>query len=269
MNKHDSEESDEGVSLTKRSGKKSRRLRRKTYRPYYQLSEKERLIRDERELLREQKLNERMVAKGRITAPYNTTQFLMLDKCDNRSEDRLYSDSSMDSEEDFISREFRKDYEGEHVNRLERMSKEMLLSELLLAERRNERLEQRLETIQLREEKKAKHGEVDYEFYRVEVPMEPETALKIKVFQEEIEKLRGENQKLMKENAEMKENITSGEDIRDEMTSSSSDSSSESSSDSSSDDSDSESESDSHFEENEADVTYMSKDSWAYIKKKD
>merc|ERR1712203_275359 len=82
-------DSDEGLGETK-AGKrqqrrmKARRARRKAYRPYYQLTEEQRRVREERERLRELKQRERMVAKGRITAPYNTTQFLMSDnKADN------------------------------------------------------------------------------------------------------------------------------------------------------------------------------------------
>merc|ERR1712059_12679 len=170
-----------------------------------------------------------MLAKGRITAPYNTTQFLMSDKqltcvkprmrgreesCSAESDEHYYSPS--DDEEDFICREFRKDYEGEHVNQLEMMSKEMLLAEYMLIERKNEGLEARLEGIRMREEEKMRRGEVDYEFSKGEVPMEPEMAAKIVVFQSEIQRLRRE----------------------DSESSSSSDSSSDSSSGSSSDDSD-------------------------------
>ena len=83
-------DSDEGLGESN-SGKKrqqsrmkARRARRKAYRPYYQLTEEQRRVREDRERLRELKQQERMVAKGRITAPYNTTQFLMSDnKADN------------------------------------------------------------------------------------------------------------------------------------------------------------------------------------------
>merc|ERR1711970_1523180 len=109
---------------------------------------------------REVQLRQRMMAKGRITAPYNTTQFLMSDKPEadhpnvsvgGGSEESYYSSPS-DEEAEFIVKEFRKDYEGEQVNQLERMSKEMLLAEFVKVERRNEILEARLESIRLREE---------------------------------------------------------------------------------------------------------------------
>merc|ERR1711864_60741 len=76
-------------------------------------------------------------------------------------------------------------------------------------------------------------GEVDYEFSKGEVPMEPEMAAKIVVFQSEIQRLRRENSKLREENKEMKERLRND----DSESSSSSDSSSDSSSGSSSDDS--------------------------------
>merc|ERR1719153_484974 len=62
---------------------KARRARRKAYLPYYQLSEEERILREENERLRLVKLRDRMKAKGRIIAPYNTTQFLMADHHDD------------------------------------------------------------------------------------------------------------------------------------------------------------------------------------------
>merc|ERR1711864_51810 len=86
----------------------------------------------------------------------------------------------------------------------------------MLIERKNEGLEARLEGIRMREEEKMRRGEVDYEFSKGEVPMEPEMAAKIVVFQSEIQRLRND----------------------DSESSSSSDSSSDSSSGSSSDDSD-------------------------------
>lgn len=243
-------DTDEGLGLptkSKVSRVKQRRVRRKAFRPYYKLSEEERAVREEREKMREVQLRQRMLAKGRITAPYNTTQFLMSDKqmtsvkprmrgreesCSAESDEHYYSPS--DDEEDFICREFRKDYEGEHVNQLDMMSKEMLLAEYMLIERKNEGLEARLEGIRMREEEKMRRGEVDYDFYKGEVPMEPEMAAKIGVFQSELQRLRRENSRLREENKEMKERLRND----DSESSSSSDSSSDSSSGSSSDDSD-------------------------------
>jgi len=258
----DTDEESRLPSSVSRSRKcKARRARRKAYRPYYQLTEGERDIREENERLRLVRLKERMRAKGRIIAPYNTTQFLLADHHDDtlkllekklqvkngekedvkeniRSrtiDEEYYNSSPTDEEEDFISKEFKKDYDIQHVNRLEKMSKEMLLNEYMIVERKNEVLEARLENIQNQEEEKAKRGEADYEFHKGEVPMEPEMAQKIKVFQNEINLLKAENQRLLKENMDIKDRL------RQNSESSSISSSSDSSSSSSSEDSDTES----------------------------
>ena len=199
-------DSDEGLGETK-AGKrqqrrmKARRARRKAYRPYYQLTEEQRRVREERERLRELKQRERMVAKGRITAPYNTTQFLMSDnKADNillqleeKLEARRVRHNSLSTEEveeaekeeaaEFMSRQFKADYQLQHLDRLESMTKELLLHEYMLLERKNEALEEKLEFMRGQEEEKARRGLVDYNFEKGEYPMDPETAEKIKNFQ--------------------------------------------------------------------------------------
>jgi len=260
----DESDTDEGAGAPDiiRSRKcKARRARRKAYRPYYQLSEGERTIREENERMRLVRLRDRMRAKGRIIAPYNTTQFLLADhhddtaqqlernlefRIDDQKTDDLkwkskenndeyyYNSSPTDEEEDFISKEFKKDYDIQHVNRLEKMSKEILLNEFMIIERKNEVLEARLENIRQIEEEKARLGQADYEFHRGEVPMEPEMAQKIRIFQNEINILKSENLRLIKENRDIKDRIR--------QCSASSCSSSSSSSSSSSDEYDEESE---------------------------
>merc|ERR1719347_2315910 len=150
-------------------------------------------------------------------------------KSQSFSEESYYSSHS--ENEDFIVKEFKKDYEGEQVSRYERMTKEMLLDEFMKVERRNEILEARLDSIRLREEEREKNGEADYQWSKGEIPMEPEMAEKIRVFQNEIEKLRNENSRLIIENKELRDRLSD---------SSSSESSSDSSSDSSSESSDDE-----------------------------
>merc|ERR1712106_181673 len=94
---------------------KKRRGRREAYRPYYQLSERERNMREEKEQMRIVKLRERMRAKGRIMAPYNTTQFLMADHPEDTFEllekEQNYDFYSSQSDEDYMSKEFNKDYD--------------------------------------------------------------------------------------------------------------------------------------------------------------
>jgi len=279
----DSEEDDPRANLAaggpakqrKRSRNKGRRARRRRYKGYYEMDDKERTRMEERQKLRVAKIRERMMAKGHMLAPYNSTQFLMADHDDvdlklqfpsgGSSEDltktspvqrkrgrdssfSLESDddyfySSPDDEEEFLSNEFKKDYETGNVDRLEHMDKTNLIQEYLGMEKKVESLEKTLEEINHRETMKALTGEVDYEFHRGEVPMEPETAEKIRVFQSEIKRLIRENKTLHQENSRLKRKLKSPASRRYSESSESS-SSSSSSSDSSSDSSESESEAD-------------------------
>jgi len=236
---------------------KARRARRKAFRPYYKLTEGERDLREENERLRLVRLMDRMRSQGRIIAPYNTTQFLMADQLDetlqlletklqerndekqtakendiSRDIDNEYCISSQrDEDEDFISNEFKKDYEIQHINHLDKMSKEMLLNEYMILERKNEVLEARLVSIRVREEEKARNGEAEYEFHKGEIPMEPVMAQKILIFQNEINLLKVENQKILEENTDIKERLQQFSESSSESSSSSSDSSSSDSSD--------------------------------------
>jgi protein HEXIM1/2 len=239
-------ESNSGKKRRQQSRMKARRARRKAYRPYYQLTEEQRRVREDRERLRELKQQERMVAKGRITAPYNTTQFLMSDnKADNillqleeKLEARRGRHNSLSTEEveeaekeeaaEFMSSQFKADYQLQHLDRLESMTKELLLHEYMLLERKNETLEEKLEFMRGQEEEKARRGLVDYNFANGEYPMDPENAEKIKIFQAEIGRLQRENERLHLENSTIKESLTGR--LLDDHNSSSSDSSSSSSS---------------------------------------
>merc|ERR1719278_818329 len=118
------------------------------------------------------------------------------------------------------------------------MTKELLLHEYMLLERKNETLEEKLEFMRGQEEEKARRGLVDYNFEKGEYPMDPETAEKIKIFQAEIGRLQRENERLHLENSTIKESLTGR--LQDGHNSSSSESSSSSSSSSSSEDEDEE-----------------------------
>ena len=198
----DDSDTDEGLgglgkSKSKQKSSRTRRARRKAYRPYYQLSQGERDVREEREKLRVAKLKERMLAKGRIIAPYNTSAFLMADQ---PSEDFYFSHQVEDDQlaEDFMCNEFKKDYEVHNFNRLEKMSKEMLLNEYMILERKNEKLEEKLETISKLEEVHAKkENGPDIEFTNRVINL-----------QYEMEKLKMENQRLLAENQEMKKRLS-------------------------------------------------------------
>jgi len=198
----DDSDTDEGLgglgkSKSKPKSSRTRRARRKAYRPYYQLSQGERDVREEREKLRVAKLKERMLAKGRIIAPYNTSAFLMGDQ---PAEDFYFSHQVEDDQlaEDFMCNEFKKDYEVHNFNRLEKMSKEMLLNEYMILERKNEKLEEKLETISKLEEVHAKkENGPDIEFTNRVINL-----------QYEMEKLKMENQRLQQENQEMKKRLS-------------------------------------------------------------
>jgi len=213
----DHSESDDGsVHITKQRKGKTRRTRRKSYRPYlpyYQLSEPERIRREEREKLRVVKLMERMRAKGRVIAPYNTTQFIMADHPDDTiellklleapnkiisanktipEEDEEYYYFSPLDEEDFNCKEFNKDYDKQHVNNLEMMSKEMLLNEYMMIVEKNEILEARMETVK------------DKDKLTVGTQTTSDNA-KVSQLKDEMESLLQENKQLMRSNSEIKE----------------------------------------------------------------
>jgi len=212
----DDSDTDEGLgglgkSKSKPKSSRTRRARRKAYRPYYQLSQGERDVREEREKLRVAKLKERMLAKGRIIAPYNTSAFLMGDQ---PAEDFYFSHQVEDDQlaEDFMCNEFKKDYEVHNFNRLEKMSKEMLLNEYMILERKNEKLEEKLETISKLEEVHAKkENGPDIEFTNRVINL-----------QYEMEKLKMENQRLLDENQEMKKRLSTESESEERSGSSSS-----------------------------------------------
>jgi len=239
-NKKDDEayDTDDGQSLldskSETKKRRNRRGRREAYRPYYQLSEGQRHMREERERMRIVKLREQMRAKGRIIAPYNTTQFLMSDHPDDSFEvSSSFEDESpfhlfsSQSDEDFMNNEFAKDYNIQKLNSLEKMNKEKLLREFMILERKNESLEAKLEGVREREDRERKIRE---NLQSAETKIVSEQIL---TFLQEIESLSIENTKLTQENATMKKTM-----LHNSASSASSDSSSSVSSSSSSGSSD-------------------------------
>lgn len=179
----------------------------------------------------------------RMTAPVNTTQFLMSDMS---QEDRLsdYSKKS-ESEGDFAKQEFSKDYERETLGH-QMKSKSKLIEEYVIIENDVNLLEKKYEEMTAQESLKARLGEVDYDWEKGEIEMEPEIAEKIRIFQEEILKLVTENSELQVENNRLvADNIGQKNEESDDS------SSDDSSDDSSSDDSDSESDSSSDDDSDE------------------
>jgi Hexamethylene bis-acetamide-inducible protein len=256
---------------------------------YYELNEAERSGLERREQERADRQRARKIAQG-ASAPYNTTQFILLDhqagdedverlerqlagggvkqrrrtvslEEEDFHADEVYADDVIgqregeEEEEEqavFLSQQFRRDYDRLNADRLERLAKESIIDEYLLLEKTVERLEARLEAITAREEAKARRGEADYEFHRGEVPMEPDMAAKIRIFQAEIARLSEENSRLLVENGDLQRQLRLHDDDSDCTSSSSSDSSSSSSSSS-----ESSSEDDSETEEEPESSEYI------------
>ena len=163
-------------------------------------------------------------------APNNTTQFIMEDHTDldlqsldarltareaglksTRARDSSFSIdsdeefSSSPEDEEYLSKEFSNTYEDVHVERLGTMSKLDLIQEYLQLEQRVDLLEKRLKTSQNTSSATTDSGgnggtDSDSEIAEGEMPMEPAMAEKIRIFQEEIQKLVVENEQLVHEN---------------------------------------------------------------------
>ena len=97
--------------------------------------------------------------------------------------------SSPDDEGDFLSGEFLRDYNNVRADRLVTMSKSELIGEYISMEARIDSLEKRLQKARQREDARRAaqqdNGEVDedepgYDFERLEFPMSPEVAEKIR-----------------------------------------------------------------------------------------
>ena len=159
-------------------GRRCRRKKKENFRPYYALTETERQEREESEAGRVERLMTEMKAKGRVIAPYNTTQFLMADH--ELTNTDLYSPDS--NHEEFLFREFNKDYEQQHVNNLWQMNREKLMTEYLIVSSKNEALEKKIDRLAEEEERL---GEM----------------------QKEMLLLKEQNRKLMRSNSTMKERI--------------------------------------------------------------
>ena len=163
-------------------------------------------------------------------APNNTTQFIMEDHTDLQSLDArltareaglkstrardssfsIDSDEELSSspeDEEYLSKEFSNTYEDVHVERLGTMSKMDLIQEYLQLEQRVDVLEKKLKSNQNTSSGTNDSGgtcntgtDSDGETADGEMPMEPAMAEKIRIFQEEIQKLVVENEQLIQEN---------------------------------------------------------------------
>jgi len=182
-----------------------------------------------------------------------------------------YSDSDVEndsgSDEDFVKKEFCKDYERA-IPIKQKMPKSKLIEEYMVVEKDVKLLEKKYEEMSAQEQLKARLGTVDYDWEKGEVAMEPETAEKIRIFQEEILKVAEENRILALENSRL---VAENKANKSESSDSDTDSS-DSDTDSSSSDSDSDTDTNSsEDEENEvaASSTDGMKDSDSESKKDD
>lgn len=191
-------------------------------------------------------------------APFNTTQFLMAEhdqlqdtdivarprrqrdssfSVDSDDQNNFYS--SPEDEDEFMAREFWNAYEDVHAERLDTMTKAQLVQEYLALEEKVDLLERQLRVVRARHRYRNQHvdddDDDDDEVRPGEVKVDPETAQKISIFQNEICNLETENRRLREENLTLRRTSSAKSSSSSSSSDSSSDSSSSSSSDSSSD----------------------------------
>lgn len=213
----------------------------KRYVPYSKLSWEEKKQRDERDTKRAFKLREQINAKGRPSAPYNTTQFLMAEhdlaepdlgshahmqsdgeetplrsrvpsnSCDDSDFDDDYNESPEDEiyEQQFFEKDFTEAYEQVHVENLHSMSKSELVREFML-------LEERIENMEIKLKESEAIGSVFARQISVEEisrPLNGENNLDVRkadsktkeeILLIELNRLRKENERLLAENEEIK-----------------------------------------------------------------
>uniref|UniRef100_A0A8C0GF62 HEXIM P-TEFb complex subunit 1 n=1 Tax=Chelonoidis abingdonii TaxID=106734 RepID=A0A8C0GF62_CHEAB len=198
-------------------GKKKHRRRpskkKRHWKPYYKLTWEEKKLFDERQSQRASRLRAEMFAKGQPVAPYNTTQFLMEDhdqeepdlktglypkrtavKSDDTSQEDFLeeavdedggSDGMGGDGSEFLQRDFSETYERYHVESLQNMSKQELIKEYLELEKCLSRMEDENNRLRL-ESKKFVGGSAE----------DP----RVRELELELDRLRAENLKLLKEN---------------------------------------------------------------------
>jgi len=172
--------------------------------------------------------------RGVVAAPGNTTQFLMKDQ---QFSDSDLEQASSESEDDFVRKEFAKEYASATPIR-QKMQKSKLIEEYLNVEKSVKILETKLEEARRSEDEDKLETRLGAANYHSKIS--PEIVEKIRIFQEELLLLSQENRTLRIENNLL---ITENRAAAKQPSSSSdSSSSSEQSSDSDSDSSSSEDE---------------------------
>ncbi|XP_061447111.1 protein HEXIM1 [Rhineura floridana] len=201
---------EEEKQLVKKKHRRRPSKKKRHWKPYYKLSWEEKKKFDEKQSQRASRLRAEMFAKGQPVAPYNTTQFLMEDhdqeepdlktglypkksttKSDDTSEEDYVEEEDGGSDgmggdgSEFLQKDFSETYERYHVESLQNMSKQELITEYLELEKCLSRMEE--ENNRLRMENKKLMGD------STEDPG-------ISQLEQEVDRLRAENQKLLKEN---------------------------------------------------------------------
>ena len=262
--KKDAEEGDNSVPVTtaqpldadwkplpirkkhRRGSRRNNNKPRKRYVPYSKLSWEEKKQRDERDTKRAHKLREQYInAKGRPTAPYNTTQYLMAEhdleepdlgthahmqsdgenetpmrsrvasnSCDDSDFDDDYNESPEDEiyEQQFFEKDFTEAYEQVHVENLHSMSKSELVREFM-------RLEERVEHMEIKLKEAESLGDAYARISSEELPAIvngdhsenihiADSKTREEILFSELSKLRRENDRLLKENEEIKKRCT-------------------------------------------------------------
>ncbi|KAK9396815.1 protein HEXIM1-like [Crotalus adamanteus] len=205
--------SQSGEEEEKQLGKKKHRRRpskkKKHWKPYYKLSWEEKKKFDEKQSQRASRMRAEMFAKGQPVAPYNTTQFLMEDhdqeepdlktslypkksatKSDETSEEDFVEEEDGGSDgmggdgTEFLQKDFSETYEKYHVESLQNMSKQELIKEYLELEKCLSKMEDENNRLQMENKKFAGDSTEDP---------------RVSQLVQELDRLRAENQKLLKE----------------------------------------------------------------------
>lgn len=178
-----------------RNSRKRNHRHDRRYKPYTELSWDERQKRDEQETERA------AMRRANRPTPYNTTQFLMEDhKVDTPDLSNLHMqcDSSDEIEDemngDYLERDFSAVYEEVQSERLEAMSKEQLVSEVLALQRRVTELEEEQKAL-----RPSSAGESDHSSSGQPVDKGLRRRLEsLSSLEGEVQRLRSENSRLRK-----------------------------------------------------------------------
>ena len=231
----DGDSKSQGGRKHHRRGKHKGGKRHRSWKPYAKLTWEERQKLDERETRRATKRREQRFASGHPLAPYNTTQFLMdqhhpvedgptetgsnaggeKDQVSNHSAQDSHgsvSDFDQDSpnEDIFYDRDFSEAYESCLTERLQNMSKEELIKEILDMEAKLEQMERRNRKIsgKLTEENAPTNQNNNDITDKITDSPEKDAKQTRNSLEDLVTKLKEENERLQKENDLMKKSVS-------------------------------------------------------------